>query len=74
MNVVVDAVESIKKLDVPFFAVPRVGAPPVTGCAPRSARSFDAAVDAAEGDPGWNGVLQLNRGFESWAEKTNGPR
>ena len=70
MDVVIDAVESVEKFNIPLFAVPGIWPPPIAGSAPWPAGGFDRTVSAVEGDPGGEGVAYLNGGFKWWTEKT----
>src|SRR5215831_985612 len=60
MDVVVDAVKRVEKFDVPFFAIPRIGPPPISGYPPWAACRCNRAVDAVPCNPDGNLVAELN--------------
>src|SRR5438105_3859617 len=68
VNVVINPVDRIENLDIPLFAVPHRGAPPVSGGVPRPTGCHDRAMHTMKCDPDGKRVTKLDGGFK-WGTK-----
>src|SRR5215472_14427963 len=74
VNVIVNAVQRIADFNVPLFAIPGIGPPPIARCPPRPACRRDRPMDTVPCDPDRNALAQLNGGFEYRAENPQSHR
>src|SRR5437868_12932645 len=74
VNVVVNAIQRVVDFDIPLFAIPHIGPPPVTRCVPWPAGDSDRAVRAMKSNPGGNGIAELNGRVQHRTEQSKGER
>src|SRR5437868_14933374 len=68
VNVVINPVDRIENLDIPLFAVPHRGTPPVSGGVPRPTGCHDRAMHPMKCDPDGKRVTKLDGGFKCGTE------
>src|SRR5206468_11845980 len=68
VHVEVNPVEHIANFNVPFFAIPHCGPPPVARRAPRTARGCNRTMHAVKRNPDGCAVAKLDGGFQRWPE------
>src|SRR6476660_4814598 len=74
MDVIMNPVKPIEHFDIPLFAIPHRGAPPVTRCAPGAAGSCNRTMYPLKRNPGGRTVAQLDGGVKRRPETTKSDR
>src|SRR5436309_6329595 len=74
VNVEVNPVKGVENFDIPLFAVPHRGPPPIARSAPRSPRGRNRAMHSMKCNPDGCAVAELDGSFQRRTEPAQGER